>query len=55
MPCLVDLLCAALAACQDFLIKLIANFMSDELIALTVQVKATADLSKAMGPFKDGL
>ena len=52
-PCPGDLLCAALAACQDSSIRLVANLMGIELIALEVQVKATADLRGAMGLQKD--
>ena len=52
-PCPGDLLCAALAACQDSSIRLVANLMGIELTALEVEVKATADLRGAMGLQKD--
>ena len=52
-PCPGDLLCAALAACQDSSIRMVANLMGIELTALEVQVKATADLRGAMGLQKD--
>ena len=52
-PCPGDLLCAALAACQDSSIRLVANLMGIELVALEVHVKATADLRGAMGLQKD--
>ena len=48
-PCPGDLLCAALAACQDSSIRMVANLMGIELIALEVQVKATVDVRGAMG------
>lgn len=48
-PCPGDLLCAALAACQESSIRLVANLMGIELTALEVRVKATADLRGAMG------
>ncbi len=52
-PCPGDLLCAALAACQDSSIRMVANLMGIELIALEVQVKATVDIRGAMGIHKD--
>jgi uncharacterized OsmC-like protein len=52
-PCPGDLLCAALAACQDSSIRMVANLMGIELIALEVQVKATVDVRGAMGIQKD--
>lgn len=48
-PCPGDLLCAALAACQDSSIRMVANLMGIELIALAVQVKATVDVRGALG------
>lgn len=48
-PCPGDLLCAALAACQESSIRLVANLMGIELTQLEVRVKATADLRGAMG------
>ena len=52
-PCPGDLLCAALAACQDSSVRLVANLMGIELTALTVEVKATADIRGAMGLDRD--
>jgi uncharacterized OsmC-like protein len=52
-PCPGDLLCAALAACQDSSVRMVANLMGIELIALKVEVKATADVRGAMGIQKD--
>jgi uncharacterized OsmC-like protein len=48
-PCPGDLLCAALAACQDSSIRMVANLMGIELIALEVHVKATVDVRGALG------
>ena len=48
-PCPGDLLCAALAACQDSSIRMVANLMGIELIALAVQVQATVDVRGALG------
>lgn len=48
-PCPGDLLCAALAACQDSSVRMVANLMGIELLALEVQVKATVDVRGAMG------
>ncbi len=39
-----DLLCAALAACQDSAIRMVANLMGIELLYLEVNVTATADV-----------
>jgi len=39
-----DLLCAALAACQDSSIRMVANLMGIELLELEVNVTATADV-----------
>jgi uncharacterized OsmC-like protein len=39
-----DLLCAALAACQDSAIRMVANMMNIELLELEVKVTATADV-----------
>ncbi|MES2974369.1 MAG: OsmC family protein [Pseudomonadota bacterium] len=52
-PCPGDLLCAALAACQDSTIRMVANLMGIELLALEVHVKATVDVRGAMGIHKD--
>ncbi len=39
-----DLLCAALAACQDSTIRMVANLLDIELLELEVRVTATADV-----------
>ncbi|MGF1776180.1 OsmC family protein [Vibrio nomapromontoriensis] len=39
-----DILCAALAACQDSTIRMIADLMGIELVELEVNVTATADV-----------
>ena len=43
-----DLLCAALAACQDSAIRMVANLMDIELLDLEVRVTATADVRGAL-------
>ena len=43
-----DLLCAALAACQDSAVRMVANLLGVELIELEVRVTATADVRGAM-------
>lgn len=43
-----DLLCAALAACQDSAIRMVANLMGVELTALTVRVTADVDVRGAL-------
>ncbi len=43
-----DLLCAALAACQDSSIRLVANLLGVELLELEVKVTATADVRGAL-------
>ncbi len=43
-----DLLCAALAACQDSSVRMVANILGIELLSLQVQVTATADVRGAM-------
>jgi len=43
-----DLLCAALAACQDSAVRMVANLLGIELTALEVRVTATADVRGAM-------
>ncbi len=48
-----DMLCAALAACQDSSIRMVANLLGVELIALEVRVKASADVRGAMAMQKD--
>ena len=52
-PCPGDLLCAALAACQDSSVRMVANLMGIDLVALDVQVKATVDVRGALGLEKD--
>ncbi len=39
-----DMLCAALAACQDSAIRMVANLMGVELLELEVRVTATVDV-----------
>ena len=48
-----DMLCAALAACQDMSVRMVANRMGIELISLQVQVKATFDVRGALGIQRD--
>lgn len=43
-----DLLCAALAACQDSAVRMVANLLGVELIFLEVKVVATADVRGTM-------
>ena len=43
-----DLLCAALAACQDSAVRMVANILGVELIELEVRVTAAADVRGAM-------
>ncbi|MGF1701492.1 OsmC family protein [Photobacterium makurazakiensis] len=43
-----DILCAALAACQDSSIRMVANLMGIELVELEVNVTATADVRGAL-------
>lgn len=43
-----DMLCAALAACQDSAIRMVANLLGIELTQLEVRVSATADVRGAM-------
>lgn len=52
-PCPGDLFCAALAACHDSSVRMVANLMGIELTALEVQVKATVDVRGALGIDKD--
>jgi uncharacterized OsmC-like protein len=42
------MLCAALAACQDSTMRLVANLLGVELTSLEVSVTATADVRGAM-------
>lgn len=44
-----DLLCAALAACQDSAVRMVANLLGIELTALEVRVTAQADVRGTMG------
>ena len=48
-----DMLCAALAACQDSAVRMVANMLGIELTALEVRVTATADVRGAMAMTKD--
>lgn len=48
-----DLLCAALAACQDSSIRMVANLLQIELTALEVRVQATVDVRGAMAVDKN--
>jgi uncharacterized OsmC-like protein len=43
-----DMLCAALAACQDSAVRMVANLLGVELTHLQVKVTATADVRGAM-------
>ncbi len=43
-----DMLCAALAACQDSAIRMVANLISIELIELEVRVTASVDVRGTM-------
>lgn len=52
-PCPGDLLCAALAACHDSSIRMVAQLMGIDLTALEVRVKGTVDVRGAMGIDKD--
>lgn len=52
-PCPGDLLCAALAACQDSSIRLVAANMGIELTALEVHVRGVVDIRGALGIQKD--
>lgn len=49
LPCPGDLLCAALAACQDASIRMVADLLGVELEALEVQVRGTLDVRGALG------
>jgi uncharacterized OsmC-like protein len=44
-----DLLCAALAACQDSAVRMVANLLGVELLELEVRVTATVDVRGTMG------
>jgi uncharacterized OsmC-like protein len=44
-----DLLCAALAACQDSAVRMVANRLGVEILALEVRVTAQVDVRGALG------
>jgi uncharacterized OsmC-like protein len=44
-----DLLCAALAACEDGTIRMIANLLGVTLMALEVEVQGTVDVRGCLG------
>ncbi len=44
-----DLLCAALAACQDSAVRMVANLLGVELLELEVRVTASVDVRGTMG------
>ncbi|MEQ1659531.1 MAG: OsmC family protein, partial [Hylemonella sp.] len=44
-----DILCAALAACQDSSIRMVANLLGVELASLMVEVTAEVDVRGALG------
>lgn len=48
-PCPGDLLCAALAACQDMSIRVVASMMGIELLSLRVAVRGTLDVRGVLG------
>ena len=48
-----DMLCAALAACQDSSIRMVANLLGIELIALEVRVRARVDVRGTMAMDRD--
>jgi uncharacterized OsmC-like protein len=52
-PCPGDLLCAALAACYDASVRMVAQAMGIELTALEVHVQAKVDMRGAMGMGRD--
>jgi uncharacterized OsmC-like protein len=52
-PCPGDLMCAALAACMDSSIRLVANLLGVELLALEVRVQGSLDVRGALGIGKD--
>jgi uncharacterized OsmC-like protein len=43
-----DLLCAALAACKDSPVRMVADLLGIELVALSVRVRASVDVRGAM-------
>lgn len=44
-----DLLCAALAACQDSAVRMVANRLGVEIVSLEVRVSAQVDVRGALG------
>lgn len=48
-----DLLCAALAACQDSAVRMVANRLGIEILALEVRVTAKVDVRGALGMVAD--
>jgi uncharacterized OsmC-like protein len=48
-----DILCAALAACQDSSIRMVANLLGVELTALAVRVSGVVDVRGALGMHSD--
>ena len=48
-PCPGDLFCAALAACQESSIRMVANALGVELTALSVEVRAEVDVRGVLG------
>ena len=48
-----DLLCAALAACKDSSVRMVADLLGIELVALSVRVRASVDVRGAMALDKD--
>jgi uncharacterized OsmC-like protein len=52
-PCPGDLLCAALAACQDASVRMVADLLGIRLIALSVRVEAVVDVRGAMALDRD--
>ncbi len=49
MPTPGDLLCAALASCQDSAVRMVANRLGVEILALEVRVTAQVDVRGALG------
>lgn len=48
-----DLLCAALAACQDSSVRMVADLLGIELLALSVRVRADVDVRGALAMDRD--
>jgi uncharacterized OsmC-like protein len=48
-PCPGDMLCAALAACQESSIRMVANLLGVELVSLSVEVTGGVDVRGALG------